>query len=166
MSIRAISARSEFPCWPAAASQTAIATGTPGVVVINQALAARLADVAGMKDPVGKMVRVSSAELRGAEAAYAGGPDRRCYSQRTDRVARLPDPAVVYVPLAQAPSPQIKLLVRTPEETAAMMPAIREAVREIDPNLPLGDVATMQQVRDARSLAPAVRPGSSARSLP
>ena len=37
------------------------------------------------------------------------------------------------------------------------MPAIRQAVREIDPNLPLGDVATMQQVRD-RTLSGASRP--------
>jgi putative ABC transport system permease protein len=37
------------------------------------------------------------------------------------------------------------------------MPAIRQAVREIDPNLPLGDVATMRQVRD-RTLTGASRP--------
>ena len=37
------------------------------------------------------------------------------------------------------------------------MPAIRQAVREIDPNLPLGDIATMQQVRD-RTLSGASRP--------
>jgi len=32
--------------------------------------------------------------------------------------------------------------------TAAVMPAIREAVREVDPKLSLADVATMDQVRD------------------
>src|SRR6185312_5788887 len=50
-----------------------------------------------------------------------------------------------------------KLLVRTHEGTASIMPSIRQAVREIDSNLPLGDVATMQQVRD-RTLAGASRP--------
>jgi ABC-type antimicrobial peptide transport system permease subunit len=37
------------------------------------------------------------------------------------------------------------------------MPAIRQAVREIDPGLPLGDIATMRQVRD-RTLSGVSRP--------
>jgi hypothetical protein len=32
------------------------------------------------------------------------------------------------------------------------MPAIREAVRQIDPNLPLGEVMTMEQVKDQSML--------------
>jgi predicted permease len=131
--------------------------GTPGVVVINQSLVARLADVAGMKDPVGKTVRLSSTDyaeqkLRMLDVQIAG----IIRSERTASPGE-PDPAVAYVPLAQAPSAQIKLLVRTPGETTAVVPAIREAVREIDPNLPLGDVATMQQVRDS-TLSGASRP--------
>jgi putative ABC transport system permease protein len=52
------------------------------------------------------------------------------------------------VALAQAPRLDVKLFVRTLAEPAAVMPAIREAMREVDPNLPLGDIATMQQIRD------------------
>ena len=54
---------------------------------------------------------------------------------------------VVYVALLQAPRREIKLIVRTGSDPAAAMPAIREAVREIDPRLPLGDVRTMEQVK-------------------
>ena len=68
-----------------------------------------------------------------------------------------PDPPVVYVPLAQVPSPQIKILVRTRNEAPGVMPAIRQAIHEIDPSLPLGDVATMEQVR-SRTLSGASRP--------
>jgi putative ABC transport system permease protein len=131
--------------------------GSPRVVVINQALVTRLADVAGMKDPVGKLVRLSSIDYVEhkplmTEVQIAG-------IIRSERTASPgdPDPAVVYVPLAQAPSPHVKFLVRTQEDAAAVMPAIREAVREIDPNLPLADVATMQQVRD-HTLSGASRP--------
>jgi putative ABC transport system permease protein len=131
--------------------------GAPRVVVINEALAARLADVAGLKDPVGKTVRVScpgyvDRELFMPEVEIAG-------VIRNERVASpgYPDPPVVYVPLAQVPSPQVKLIVRTRAEAAAVMPAIREAVREIDSSLPLGDVATMEQVRE-RSLSGSSRP--------
>jgi ABC-type antimicrobial peptide transport system permease subunit len=132
--------------------------GSPRVVVINQALVAGLAD-AGMKDPVGKTVRLSSTDYTGHEPLMSDvqiiGVIR---SERTSSPGR-PDPAVVYVPLAQAPSPHIKLLVRTYQGTAAIMPSIRQAVREVDPNLPLGDVATMQQVRD-RTLIGISRPAS------
>jgi len=123
--------------------------GSPRVMVINQALAARLADAAGMKDPVGKTVRVS----------YPGYIETRVFLPeveiagviRSERVAGpgYPDPPVVYVPLAQVPSPRIRLVVRTRVQPAAVLPAIREAVREVDHGLPLGDVATMGQVRDS-----------------
>ena len=131
--------------------------GSPRIVVINQALAAGLADVAGMTDPIGKMVRLSSTDYGEhnplmSEVQIVG----IIRSERTSSPGR-PDPAVVYVPLAQAPNPNVKLLVRTREERIAIMPVIRKVVRGIDPNLPLGDVATMQQVRD-RTLTGASRP--------
>jgi putative ABC transport system permease protein len=131
--------------------------GAPRVVVINQALVAGLRDIARMANPVGKMVRLSSTDYTEVQPLMSDvqivGIIR---SERTSSPGS-PDPAVVYVPLAQAPNPHIKLLVRTHEGTASIMPSIRQAVREIDSNLPLGDVATMQQVRD-RTLAGASRP--------
>ncbi len=54
---------------------------------------------------------------------------------------------VVYVSLLQAPRREIKFIVRTLGDPAAAMPAIRHAVAELDPRLPLGDVRTMEQVR-------------------
>ena len=67
------------------------------------------------------------------------------------------EPPVVYVPMAQAPWPYVRMVARTRAEPGSAVPAIREAVREVDPNLPLGDVATMQQVRE-RSLAGTSQP--------
>jgi len=131
--------------------------GTPRVVVINQALAARLAQVGRMKDPVGKVVRVSTPGYLETRVFI---PEVEIVGViRSERVSGPgdPDPPVVYVPLAQAPSPQVKLVIRAGAEMATVMPAIREAVREIDPNLPLGDIATMEQVRD-RTLSGASRP--------
>jgi len=78
---------------------------------------------------------------------------------RSERVASpgVPDPSVVYVPLAQVPDPEIKLIVRTHADPASIITGIREAVQQVDPNLPLGDIATMQEVRE-RTLAGASRP--------
>jgi putative ABC transport system permease protein len=131
--------------------------GVPRVAVINEALAARLAEAAGMNSPVGKKVRVS---CPGYVEKLPFMPEVEIAGViRGERVAApgRPDPPVVYVPLAQAPATQVKLIVRTRAETSSVMPAIREAVREIDPSLPLGDVATMEQVRE-RTLSGASRP--------
>ncbi|HLJ13342.1 MAG TPA: ABC transporter permease [Bryobacteraceae bacterium] len=122
--------------------------GSPRVIVINQALAARLADAAGIERPVGTTVRLTSTDYLGrqpqiSEVQIVG-------VIRSERTASpgYPDPPVVYVPLAQAPNPSIELLVRSPEGMAAPILDIRQAVREVDPNLPLGEFATMQQIRD------------------
>jgi putative ABC transport system permease protein len=131
--------------------------GTPRVIVINQALAASLADVAGITHPVGKTVALSSADYSGSAPlmlnVQIAGIIR---SERTSSPGS-PDPAVVYVSLAQSPSPQVKLLVRARGETASIVPAIRDALHQVDPNVPLADIATLQQVRD-ETLSPASRP--------
>ncbi len=131
--------------------------GAPRVAVINEALAARLADVAGMKTPVGRTVRLTTPSYRTkggslVEVQIVG-------IIRSERVGSpgAPDPPVAYVALAQAPNPQVKLIIRTEAEPAAVMPGVREAVREIDPGLPLGDIATMRQIRE-RTLSGASRP--------
>jgi len=122
--------------------------GAPRVVVINEALAARLAEFAEMVDPVGQTVRISYPEYSVVgssiqDFAIAG----IIRSERVNGPGR-PDPPVAYVALAQVPQPDVRILVRTQAEPTAVMPAIREAMREVDPNLPLGDIATMQQIRD------------------
>ncbi len=73
---------------------------------------------------------------------------------RNERTAGLHAPLelVAYLPLAQAPRQDIKLVVRTRIDPAAAMPGIREAVRQVDPNLPLGDVMTMEQVKERSML--------------
>ena len=121
--------------------------GAPGVVVINEALAGRLADVAGWRDPVGQHVRISCPPY--AEGTFSIEDFEIVGVIRSERVASpgSPDPAVAYVALAQAPPPYVKLFVRTRAEPADVMPAVREAVRDVDANLPLGDLATMRQVR-------------------
>ena len=132
-------------------------SGAPPVVVVNQALAARLADVARMSAPVGQAVRISHIDFdrRLETSAEIVGVIR---SERVDNPWR-PDPPVVYVPLAQAPSAHLKLVVRSDAAAAVVVPAIRQALRAVDPALPLGDVTTMAEVRD-RTFLPARRPAS------
>jgi putative ABC transport system permease protein len=73
---------------------------------------------------------------------------------RSERTGGLhaPQRRAAYMPLAQVPQQDIKLVVRTQSEPLSAMSGIREAVRQVDPNLPLGDVRTMEQVKERSML--------------
>ncbi len=122
--------------------------GHPRVVVINQEVARQLSHQFGMVNPVGRIVLM---DLPG----YGPIPESVVNVQivgviRSERTGGLhaPQQPVAYVPLAQVPRQDIKLVVRTRSEASAVMPGIREAVRQIDARLPLGDVRTMEQVKE------------------
>jgi len=126
--------------------------GAPPVVVINQEVAQLLSKKFGIANPVGRIVSIDV-------PGYGPIPESAVNLQivgviRSERTAGLhaPPELVAYLPLAQAPRQDIKLVVRTLSAPAATMPGIREAVRQIDPNLPLGDVMTMEQVKDQSML--------------
>ena len=126
--------------------------GAPPVVVINQEVARYLSGRFEMANPVGRTVGI---DLPG----YGPIPESQVKLQivgviRSERTAGLqaPPELVAYMPLAQAPRQDIKLVVRTRSEPAAAMSGIREAVRQIDPHLPLGDVMTMEQVKEQSML--------------
>jgi putative ABC transport system permease protein len=131
--------------------------GTAGVIVINEALRARLAGAAGMSNPVGQRVRLSIPHYTGKNIGLSHVEIVGVIRSERVNSPGYPDPPVAYAPFAQAPGSHVNLIVHSASNPASLMPAIREAMREIDPNLPLGDIATMQQVRE-RTLAGASRP--------
>ncbi len=122
--------------------------GAPRVVVLNQELARRVSERFGMADPVGKVVRVSTSDYVKKQSTLK---DVEIVGViRSERVGNLHDPdrPVVYVPIAQAPTQEVRLIVRTRGDASAALPGIREAIRQIDPRLPLGRVSTMEQVKE------------------
>ena len=126
--------------------------GAPPVVVINQELARELSKTFGIANPVGRTFGIWI-------PGYGPIPESLVNLQvvgmiRSERTAGLhaPPELVAYVPLAQAPRQDIKLVVRTRSGPGAAMPGIREAVRQVDSNLPLGDVMTMEQVKEQSML--------------
>lgn len=124
----------------------------PPIVVINQEVAKQLSKTFGIAKPVGRRVTIDV-------PGYGPIPESPVDTEivgviRSERTSGLnaPPELVAYLPLAQAPRQDINLVVRTRTEPAAAMPGIREAVREIDPNLPLGEVMTMEQVKQQSTL--------------
>jgi len=127
-------------------------TGAPPVMVINQEAARHLSRSFDMANPVGRLVGVY---LPG----YGPIPESPVNAQivgviRNERTGGLHAPIepVAYVPLAQFPRQDISLVVRTRGEPLAAMPGIREAVRQLDSHLPLGEVRTMKQVKEQSML--------------
>ena len=51
-----------------------------------------------------------------------------------------------YVPAKQAPLQDMSLLVRTTTEPTSIVPALRQTVWSIDPNQPISNVSTMEQI--------------------
>ena len=126
--------------------QEADRAGSPRVVVINQELARRLAAHLGVTNPVGQTVKLAAPGYQDGSSMV----DVRVVGViRSERVrdARLPADDVAYVPLAQVPRQDVRLLVRTSGDPASVAPSIREALRQIDPRLPLEDVRTLEQVK-------------------
>jgi putative ABC transport system permease protein len=127
--------------------------GAPGVIVINDALARRLSErLESGATPIGRAAAVTASGGRRLAAQIVGV----IRSERTGAPGR-PDPPVVYMPLAQEPDTDVHVVVRTELDPAAATSSIREALRQVDPNVPLGDVATMIDVRD-RLLTTTSRP--------
>jgi putative ABC transport system permease protein len=122
--------------------------GAPPVMVINQEAARHLSGRFDLANPVGRVVGI---HLPG----YGPIPESTVSAQivgviRNERTGGLHAPVepVAYIPLAQVPRQDISLVVRTRTEPLAALSGIREAVRQIDPHLPLGEVRTMEQVKE------------------
>ncbi len=119
--------------------------GAPYVAVVNEALARQLEERFGLTEPVGQAVDLP---------ALGFVRDRRetmtivgvIGNERVQRDLRAPQDGVAYVPIAQAPRMQVKVAVRTHGEATAVVPSIREAVRQLDGQLALADIRTMEQI--------------------
>ena len=123
----------------------------PPVTIINQALARRIETFYGVKVSAGMLVDLpllGRGQTRRTPMVVVGivGNEKIHSDLRVEQ-----DP-VAYVPLAQAPRLQVKLLTRTLDDPVAAVPVIRSIIREIDPMLALADIRTMEEVRQ-RSLS-------------
>ena len=110
-------------------------TDTVPVAIIDETLAAR--DFPG-ENPIGKRVRASNDRIWRQIVGIVGGV----------RQTRLEEPAEphLYVAEAQNPSPELTFVVRTAGDPQAVISAVRETLRRIDPALPVFSVRTLEDV--------------------
>jgi predicted permease len=110
---------------------------SPPVAILNETLAKALFP---NENPIGKL--------------FAGGRNVRP-EQRVEIVGVVADAKVnslrdapspmFYRPILQAGFPSRTVVIRTAGDPAALLPAIRDAVRQIDPKLPLGQLSTQME---------------------
>lgn len=105
---------------------------SPFVVVVNQAMARRY--WAG-RSSLGGRVKIGD---RWAEVVGVAGDAKYGSISESPR-------AFMYLAVNQAYRPGMRLIVRTAGNPDALVPAIRQAVRRLDPALPLFDVQTFEQ---------------------
>jgi putative ABC transport system permease protein len=114
-------------------------SGSPLVAVVSAGLARRLW---ANTDGIGSVLELDGrshevvgvvADIRGSDGtARGGGLDRE------------PQP-VLYLSSAQLPQGTISLVIRTDEQPYAILPAIRAAVREIEPTLPIPELRPLDE---------------------
>ena len=112
-------------------------TDAPKVALINEAAVTKFFP---NEDPIGR--RFGSSPETSDQIEVVGVVRDIKYS-----ALREPAPPTMYVPYQQNPIGAMAFVIRTASDPAALMPAIREAVRAVDANVPLMDMATqMEQI--------------------
>jgi predicted permease len=110
----------------------------PLVAVVSQTLARRLW---GDQEPLGRRFRRPSFPQEPWITVVGVAADVRQRGRQPENL----NPVDVYLALRQFPVPAITLLVRSREPLELLVPAVRRGVGDIDPNLPLFDVTTVDQ---------------------
>jgi len=115
--------------------------GSPEVIVVNETFARRMF---GGKSPLGARVKQSWPEEKTPWREIVGVVnDVRVSSLKGDA------PLQAYVPVQQLTRRDGTLVVRARTEPAAIGRAIEAAVHQVDPNLPLFNIQTMDRIIDA-----------------
>jgi predicted permease len=119
-------------------------TGRPDVGILDDRIARQ---VFGSESPIGKRFRIPI--VSGMPWVQIVGVVGHIRHEGLDRDPR----PQVYWPYAQRTQDRVAMVVKTAADPAAMTPAVRAAIREIDPNQPLYDVFPMSEFI-ARTLLP------------
>ena len=115
--------------------------GAPGVVVVDEEMVRRYWP---NTDPIGKRITFNNLTDSNITWFTVVGVVGHMKSEALDADARVQ----YYFPVPQRPFPFLSIVVRTQQDPIDAVPAIRNAVRSVDPDLPLANINTMQGLID------------------
>jgi len=113
----------------------------PKVAIINQACARKLF---GDENPIGRQIYFGNTPTANGGAIEIVGVVR---DAKYTGLREVP-PATIYVPSPQMPDGIANFALRTASPATTIFPAIRDAVREIDPTLPVINLRTQDEQID------------------
>jgi putative ABC transport system permease protein len=118
---------------------------SPPVAVISQ----RLARIYWPNEPlpIGRKIKLGTPAAKGPWITIAGVAGDIFHSVY-DREPR----ATLYVPFVQAPRPWMDIGVRAAGDPLALQSAVTAAIRSVDPEQPVTDIATMETLRAHQAL--------------
>jgi putative ABC transport system permease protein len=114
----------------------------PPVIVLNQAAIRRYVP---NRNPLGLHLRIGGHEEWREIVGVVGDTRHWGLDQ--------PVNPEMYVPEAQSPESYMNVVIRSTSDTAALAPAVRSVVRDLDPTMPLGEFDAMETVIE-QSVAP------------
>ena len=121
--------------------------GGPQVALISEAAARR--HFPG-EDPLGQFITLGWG--RGEGKPKVGGEVVGIVGDVKDRGLAEEKPPEMYVPYAQVPTDTMDIVLRTHVAPRSLVPSVERVVRELDPELPVARVATLDEVV-ARSIS-------------
>jgi putative ABC transport system permease protein len=123
----------------------------PGAVIVNRALADKF--FSG-RDPLGRRLEITTTQWQWGDVI----PKVFTVVGVVGNVksAGLADAAepVFYLPFLQTPQFNMTVFVRTRQEPHALLPAIRERLRRLDPELPMTGIASVAEIVDSAVARP------------
>jgi len=115
---------------------------SPRVAIVNETLAARAWP---NRDPIGQRMRLDGPNGPVVEVAGVAKDGKYLYWAE-------PAQAVVWTPFSQEYNSQMKVIVRTEGDPAAMTAAARAEVRALDPDIPVVNLNTMAGFYEDRAM--------------
>jgi putative ABC transport system permease protein len=110
----------------------------PPVAVISQSIARRLG---GPAKAIGQRVKLGRATGTNPWLTIVG-----VVNDTKDIGLDVEPRGTMYLPLAQQPTASLWLAVRTTGPASAVVPALREALAAVDPDVPLANVQTIEEI--------------------
>ena len=114
---------------------------TPRVVLLTESAARRYFPG---EDPIGKTIKLGWG--KGPGKPKAGGEVVGIAGDVKDSGLNEPNPPEIYLPLRQWPVSLMSVVIRTATPPSSLTEAVRSEVYAVDPNLPLSNVRTLDQI--------------------
>jgi putative ABC transport system permease protein len=117
--------------------------GSPRVVLITESAARQFF---ANEDPIGKTITLGWGKRNHGARVAAGGEVVGIVGDVKDAGLSEPNPPQLYMPLRQWPVSSMSVVLKTATPPASLTEAVRTQVYDVDPNLPVSNVRTLDQI--------------------